>query len=43
MIVASSEVSKGAHAVTDVVKFVLLCHLMMTVMMMMMMAVTMMI
>ena len=31
MIVTGSEVSKGAHAVPDVVKFVLLCHLPMTV------------
>ena len=34
MIVASSEVAKGAHAVPDVVELVLLRHLMVIVMMM---------
>ena len=35
MIVASSEVAKGAHAVPDVVELVLLRHLVMMVMVMM--------
>ena len=37
MIVASSEVAKGAHAVPDVVELVLLRHLMVMVMLMVVM------